>query len=82
MQIASHETDRGSLSRPNAGSSRCFLPRKIVQSQCRKVHSEGRLFSLIIGSCLILVDMFSRWSVQILGALLSARAKRMKHQWQ
>jgi len=78
MQIAGHETDRGSLSRPNAGSSRCFLPRKIVQSLCRKV----RLFSLIIGSCLILVDMFSRWSVQILGALLSARAKRMKHQWQ
>jgi len=82
MQIASHETDRGSLSRPNAGSSRGFLPRKIVQSLCRKVRSEGILFSLIIGSCLILIDMFSRWSVQILGALLSARPKRMKHQWQ
>jgi len=59
-----------------------FLPRKIVQSLCRKVRSEGILFSLIIGSCLILVDMFSRWSVQIMGALLGARAKRMKHQWQ
>ena len=51
-----------------------FFQMLFTQEDCAIAMQKGSFWRQIV--------LFDNWSVQILGALLSARAKRMKHQWQ